>query len=207
MPEPIAINGFPRELLDAPVEARIKYFEDYHVVHPHLLTVYEQLRAILRQPAGVKIVKVIGLTGAGKTTLRVKTEKLLVEQILPDLERDPGRLPFSSLQVPGYERGFDWSDFYRRCLRQIEEPMLDEKVLVPRRAAGSFPIVETKLMAALRQSYEDALKARRPPAVVFDDAHRFARITGTHKLGEQQEVIQSLAESCPSLFVLFGTYN
>lgn len=203
-------EGFPGGLLDQSAERRIEFFKNHKVAHPHLQHAYERLKDIIRQPVGTTIVKVIGLTGAGKTTLRAMIENHLVEETLHELASDPSRLPFVSLHVPGYERGFDWSDFYRRCLRAMDEPLIDRRVTLARPPGAplkpALPRGETQGLAALRQSFESALRHRRPLVMMLDDAQRFARITGSRKLSDQQDVIQSLADEANVLFILLGTY-
>jgi len=204
-------ESFPRELLEQTFERRTGFFKDHKVAHSHLMRAYELLKEIIRQPAGITIVKVIGLTGAGKTTLRMMIETHLIQETLHDLAVDSSRLPFVSLQVPGYERGFDWSDLYRRLLRVMDEPLIDRRVKLVRHPGAesrpAFPVAETKSMAALRESFESALRHRRPVVVMMDDAQRFARVTGSRKLSDQQDVIQSLADEANVLFILLGTYQ
>jgi hypothetical protein len=57
-----------------------------------------------------------------------------------NLAVDSSRLPFVSLQVPGYERGFDWSDLYRRLLRVMDEPLIDRRSATANCSSlGPFP--------------------------------------------------------------------
>lgn len=104
-----------------------------------------------------------------------------------------------------------WSDLYRRLLRVMEEPLIDRRVKLARHPSAepkpAFPVAETKGTAALRESFESALRHRRPVVVMLDDAQRFARVTGSRKLSDQQDVIQSLADEADVLFILLGTYQ
>jgi energy-coupling factor transporter ATP-binding protein EcfA2 len=78
-------------LLDQHVERRTEFFKNHKVAHSHLKRAYERLKDIISQPTGTTIVKVIGLTGAGKTTLRAMIGNHLIEETLRELANDPSR--------------------------------------------------------------------------------------------------------------------
>ncbi len=62
-------QGFPRTLLQQPIEVRRHYFETKVVAHHHLKQVYEDLLHAVRYPPGTSLICVVGPTGVGKTTL------------------------------------------------------------------------------------------------------------------------------------------
>lgn len=97
--------SFPPELLSAPIEQRLKYFADKIVAHPHLKQTYETLLQAICQPVGISLIFVFGPTGVGKTTLRLRIEKALLEQALPELAEDPGRIPVVSVEAASPESG------------------------------------------------------------------------------------------------------
>jgi predicted AAA+ superfamily ATPase len=69
--------GFPRELLDRPASDRLAYFRSYTIAHPRLQTVSDALRRAIQELAGRSLILVIGPTGVGKTTLRLRIEQEL----------------------------------------------------------------------------------------------------------------------------------
>lgn len=57
------------------------------------------------------LILVIGPTGVGKTTLRLKAEQLIAQQMRPALDDDAGRIPYLSIEAVAPESGnFSWRD-------------------------------------------------------------------------------------------------
>jgi energy-coupling factor transporter ATP-binding protein EcfA2 len=151
-------------------------------------------------------VLVLGPTGVGKTTLRMKVEHLLIQQMSPLLEADPGRLPFVSVEVVPSETGrFRWRDYFSRLLAAMHEPLIDSKIIRDPRGAHS-PVSMTG-GADLSYAVELALRHRRPPVVFVDEAQHLARISSGRRLSDQLDVIKSIANRTQTVHVLFGTYE
>ena len=72
------------------LEGRLAYFQSFTVAHPHLVAAKDALIAGIRQSEPNAIVMVFGPTGVGKTTLRMKTEQILIEELRAQLESDRG---------------------------------------------------------------------------------------------------------------------
>src|SRR5260370_16927381 len=89
--------GFPRELLDRPTRDRLAYFRSYTIAHPRLQSVSDALRPAIQEPAGRSLILVIGPTGVGKTTLRLRIEQELKDRFLAPGEADPARIPLAAL--------------------------------------------------------------------------------------------------------------
>src|SRR5438309_3912506 len=98
-------RGFPLELLDASPEVRLEYFKGYTVAHPHLKDATDKLMRVIREPAGAALIFVCGPTGVGKTTLRLRVEQQLIEQALPELEVNRGRIPVAGMEVVAPDSG------------------------------------------------------------------------------------------------------
>src|SRR5207302_457486 len=112
-----AVDGFPRELLVQPPEARLAYFAAKVVAHPRLTHAHQAVRDALGQLTGASLVLVYGPTGVGKTTLRLRLEQQLIAEALPDLEKDPARVPVVAVEAVAPESGqFNWKDYYTRAL-------------------------------------------------------------------------------------------
>ena len=123
-----AREGFPRELLEQPKEARLAYFLAKVVAHPRLKEVHLALMNAIRQPNGVLLILVLGPTGVGKTTLRLRIEKQLWEEAMPELEQDQGRVPVVGIEAIAPESGnFHWRDYYARLLLALDEPLVKYK--------------------------------------------------------------------------------
>jgi energy-coupling factor transporter ATP-binding protein EcfA2 len=206
-------TGFPRELLGQAWSARINYFQTYMMAHPRLVAAREDLLNAIHEVPPNSLILVLGPTGVGKTTLRAKVEQILTVEMLPALERDPGRLPVVSLECIAPESGtFSWRDHFRRLLLEMEEPLVDYKidpaapVRIGDRALRFMPSARST-GAEYHHAVERALAFRRPIAVLIDEAQHLARMGSGRRLSDQLDVIKSLANHTKTVHVLIGTYE
>src|SRR5207244_7664084 len=120
---------FPRELLQAATSERLGYFRAYTIAHPRLKAVSDALWRAIQEPAGRALILVIGPTGVGKTTLRLRIEQELRQRFLAAGEPEPGRIPVVGFEAAAPDSGnFNWKDYYRRALGALEEPLIDYKL-------------------------------------------------------------------------------
>src|SRR5919109_78117 len=174
--------GFPRELLQAAQSERLHYFRAYTIAHPHLKAVSDALWRAIQEPAGRALILVIGPTGVGKTTLRFRIEQELKQRFSTANEQDSGRIPVVGFEAVAPDSGsFSWKDYYRRALRALEEPLIDYKIdyatrQVFRNQAGEFTVTSRVANNELRQAMEQALRHRRPSAVLIDEAQHFTKM-------------------------------
>jgi len=205
--------GFPRELLGQPWPARLEYFRAYTMAHPRLLSAREVLLGAIHGRVSNSLIMVLGPTGVGKSTLRAKVEQMLTMEMLPELEATPGRLPVVSAECIAPESGtFNWRDHFVRLLLQMDEPLVDRKRNLedPARAGDrvmSFMPSTRAAGAAYHHATEQALRFRRPVAVLLDEAQHLARTGSGRRLSDQLDVIKSIANRTDTVHVLFGTYE
>src|SRR5579871_5813054 len=154
------------------IAERVRQFRLQTVAHPVLLAVKDQLVAAINEAPAGSIVMVFGPTGVGKTTLRLKVQQLLCEQIRTALETDPSRLPFVAVEAAAADNtNFRWRDHYYRTLIELNEPMLDNKVapqwIRPTNESHGQPIIRHAPAIDLRTALESAIRHRRPAAVLI----------------------------------------
>lgn len=206
-------DGFPRDLLQRPAHERLAYFRSYTIAHPRLKTASDRLRQAIQEPAGRALILVIGPTGVGKTTLRLRIEQELKQQFLTAGEPDPGRIPVVGFEAVAPDSGnFSWKDYYRRALRALEEPLIDYKIdyatrQVSRNQAGELTVANRVGNNELRQAMEQALRHRRPAAVLIDEAQHFTKMASGRRLSDQLDCLKSLASLAGCVHVLIGTYE
>ena len=90
---------FPAYLLDQSISERVAYFEKYKASHPKLKQVFQLAMDSVRKPDGASLIAVYGPTGVGKTTLKLKIEQMLIEEALPQLEYDKGKIPVIGVEA------------------------------------------------------------------------------------------------------------
>ena len=202
-------SEFPAPLLTAPWSARLRHFQDFTVAHPRLVDAKERLLAAIRECAPNSVILVLGPTGVGKTTLRTRVEQLLTAESLAALQTDPARLPVVSVEAVAPPSGnFNWRDHFRRMLYEMNEPLIDQK----RKMEGCD--VDVHFMPAIKAhgeqyhyAVEQALRYRRPRAVLVDEAQHLAKMASGRRLLDQLDVIKSIANRTGTVHVLFGTYD
>ena len=202
-------TGFPRELLTRPSAERLAYFRAYTVAHPLLAEAKEKLMASISESEPNSLVFVFGPTGVGKTTLRLKVEQVISNELRSGLEQDRGRIPVVGVEAIAPESGrFCWSDHFRRLLVAMNEPLLDckrdEETLYVRPTA-TFGAKSTA--AEFRHAVEQALRFRRPAAVMIDEAQHLSKMASGRRLLDQLDVVKSIANQTRIVHVLFGTYD
>lgn len=206
---------FPSYLLNRSISERVAYFENYKVNHPKLQQVFKLVMDSIRKPDGASLIAVYGPTGVGKTTLRLKIEKQLIEEVLPQLEQDKGKIPVIGVEAVAPESGnFNWKDYYTRALIALEEPLIEHKVAfdynipgIRRNDEGVVLIKQSTSAAKLRQALEKALSHRRPDIFFVDEAQHLGKMSSGQKLQTQLDCLKSLANMTGVLHGLFGTYE
>lgn len=170
---------------------RLDQFRNFTIAHPRLVAARDELLDAIDGAAPGSLLLVLGPTGVGKTTLRVKVESLLIQQMAPAMAADRGRLPFLSVEVIPPDTGrFRWKDYFSRLLVAMNAPLMDSKIGLD-----------------LSHAAELALRHRRPPVVFVDEAQHLARIASGRRLSDQLDVIKSIANRTQTVHVLLGTYE
>src|SRR6266571_2570514 len=186
---------FPSALLKQPNGARQEYFEQQCLIeHPRLLeTLDAAIQAICPPGAGANVrrpgtmVLVIGPTRVGKTTFIRLLEERLFSHARPQMEQDPGFIPFSSVTTAGEDTGrFDWQTYYRAVLRGLRNPFVDGKT-------ARIPTRE------LREAMEAALLHRKPLAIIVDEAHHLADAAKEEEAQVFRSVLWALQRQLPVL--------
>lgn len=206
-------EAFPHELLQRSASERLAYFRSYTVAHPLLKTVSDALRQAIQEPGGASLIFVVGPTGVGKTTLRLRIEQELKQRFLAVGESGLGRIPVVGFEAAAPDSGnFSWKDYYRRALRALEEPLIDYKLDYPmsdpaRGRAGEWTVAARVCNPELRQALEQALHHRRPAAVLIDEAQHFTKMASGRRLSDQLDCLKSMASLTGRVHVLIGTYE
>jgi energy-coupling factor transporter ATP-binding protein EcfA2 len=198
-------NGFPEYLLDSTAEERINYFKSKTIGHPLLKKSFEKLLERIRNPGENTVILVYGPTGVGKSTLCKRIMKVIIEDSLPSLYEDRGRIPIFYQEAIAPDSGnFDWIDFYERTLEDINEPLIDYKIDFE---LQKEPRPKDTKKRTLRKAVEQALRQRQPSAFLIDEAQHLTKLTSGRMLLNQLDTIKSISSMTKVPHVLFGTYE
>lgn len=206
-------HGFSRDLLSQPPETRLRYFETKVVAHQRLKEVHASLRHALCYPAGVSLILVVGPTGVGKTTLRRRIERQLLEDAQASPTYSPGHIPVVGLEVAAPDgRNFNWKDYYTRALLALDEPFIADKITyevcdMHRDEHGRLVLGRSLTIPDLRRALEKTLLYRQPRAFIVDEAQHFRKMASGRRLLDQMDNLKSLAGMTNTVHVLVGTYE
>jgi energy-coupling factor transporter ATP-binding protein EcfA2 len=205
--------AFPSELLKHPLKSRKDYFRDYWVAHRKITEAAAELLGLILEPADAEIINVIGPTGVGKTTLMKYVIKVLYENSLSELEKDPGKIPAAFMTAENPESGsYDWKDHYTNTLIALNEVLIEKKIYLPAPGASEDEIkasLKEKIggRSALRRAAQSALMNRIIFSFFVDEAQRITKRRSGEGLMNQADTIRSLAYASGVLHVLVGTYD
>lgn len=211
-------NEFMTSLLKKPRRVRLEWFRAFTVKHPLLSQAYDELLCSILNSNPGSIIFMYGPPGVGKTTLLERLEKQLKEMVLADLENDQEMLPVVKVQLTAPPSGnFDWKDYFKCLLLEMEEPLADHKLDMERwdfpsrysNHTSNMQLISSDrtVMRSMRFASEQTLKHRRPLAVLVDDAQHFGIISSGHKLLDQLNTVKSLADKSKVTHSLCGTYE
>jgi hypothetical protein len=138
---------------------------------------------------------------------------LITQELLRELQEDLTRIPVVSVEAIAPESGsFNWRDHYKRLLYQLDEPLVDRKLNRPAEEAvvrGSRQFMPTPRAVGTEYRYavEQAIRYRRPVAVMIDEAQHLGKISSGRRLLDQLDVVKSFANQTKTVHILLGTYD
>jgi energy-coupling factor transporter ATP-binding protein EcfA2 len=205
-------DGRTPNLLAQPPSARIQYFRDFAIAHPLLVEAKERLLETIMESAPNSIVIVLGPTGVGKTTLLAKTRQLLFAKAAAEETAESGHLAVVAIEAtPPESRSFSWRSHFKRLLLEMNDPLADcKRRLHPvDRTPQTMPPYpnDRGVTADYHYAVEQALRYRRPRAVMIDEAQHLFALASVRSLEDQFNVLKALANRCNTVHVLCGTYD
>lgn len=206
-------RSFPEELLSQSNEAKTNYFKSITIPHRRLKEALDVLLINILEPADTLVFLVFGVTGVGKTTLRLRLEKMLLEEFLPSLRKNPGQIAVTGIEaIPASGGKFSYKDYYTRALEALNEVLIEYKVdygihkdegndlgLLNRAGGQDAP--------ALRRAMEKVFRYRQLKAFTVDEAQHLLMMAGGHQMLQQMNWIKSIANLTGTVHILFGTYE
>lgn len=204
---------FNPDLLSRPWRERAEHFRGYILRHKRLKDSYEDLCSAISIPIPGRIVLVYGPSGVGKTTLIRGVQKAIVGEMMPELEKDPGRIPVVYVKAEAPDVGnFDWKKFYKSLLVALDDVLIDKKAKyrtpgVRRDTDGRLVFDDHATKSDLSDAVFSAVEHRRPVAIIADEAQDLGIIASGRKLIDQMNRIKHLADTFKVPFVLAGTYD
>ena len=195
------------------LEVGLQQFRSLTIAHPHLVAARERLMTALADSPRNCVILVFGPTGVGKTTLRARVESDITASLAPELQHDLERLTVVSVEAVAPDSGnFNWRDHFKRLLEAMREPLIEYKLdrkKPMRRATPLLPFERVSRWSGAEYQYavEQALRYRKPAAVLIDEAQHLAKMGSGRRLLDQLDVIKSIAGRTATPHVLVGAYD
>ena len=207
-----ASDSRPPNLLAQPPSVRIQAFKDFAIAHPLLVEARDRLLEAILESAPNSIVIVLGPTGVGKTTLLAKIRQLLRDTVALEAPAASERIAVVTMEAtPPESRTFSWRSHFKRLLLEMNDPLVDCKrrphsVDRAPQMMSAYPN-DRGVTADYHYAVEQALRYRRPSAVLIDEAHHLFALASGRSLEDQFNVVKALANRCNTVHVLCGTYD
>jgi AAA domain len=205
---------FPLTLLSQPIAERLAYFQHITVPHQKLRRALTTLLMNIEAPLDLSVFFVVGPAGVGKTTLRRRAEKLLLEGALPTMSHVSSWLPVAAIEAVPAEKGtFSYKDYYLRVLEALNPLHPQERKEgedIDLRVNSSlyyYPGFQGKNPDTLRRILEQAMKRHQLKAFMIDEAQHLVMVAGGKQMLHQMNWLKSMANLTETIHVLFGTYD
>jgi hypothetical protein len=203
-------RSFPSKLLEQKTTERLAYFQSITVPHQKLRMALANLLLNIEAPVDLSVFFVVGPAGVGKTTLRRRTEKLLLESALPTMLNVPNQLQVAAIEAVPAEKGvFSYKDYYLRALDALSpfQSQTDYIDVQAKSASYYYPGFQGKHPETLRRILEQSMKRHRLKAFMIDEAQHLVMVAGGKQMLHQMDWLKSIANLTETIHVLFGTYD
>jgi hypothetical protein len=204
---------FPTSLLEQSTAEQLAYFQRITIPHEKLRAALATLMMNIEAPIDLSVFFVVGPAGVGKTTLRRRAERLLLEKALASLPRSFGQLPVATIEAIPTEHGtFSYKDYYLRALDALNplyQEYENEAILQAHtnREFYYYSGFQGKHPDTLRRILEQAIKRYQIKAFMIDEAQHLILVAGGKQMLHQMDWLKSIANLTETIHILFGTYD
>lgn len=204
---------FPASLLEQSSIERLNYFKNITVPHQRLRQAVNSLVLNIQEPADISVFFVVGPAGVGKTTLRLRVEKLLLEAYLSKMLTNPCQIPVAGVEVIPAERGnFSYKDYYLRVLESLDDIWLNsiaekKNLNLPAKELYQSAYLQRKNSDVVRRTLEKVMQHYQLIALMIDEAQHMLLMASGRQMLHQMNWIKSIANVTGTVHILFGTYE
>ena len=204
---------FPPTLLEQSSAQRLSYFKSIIVPHQRLRQAVDSLLLNIQEPTDISVFFVVGPAGVGKTTLRLRVEKLLLESSSSSMLAYPCQIPVAGVEAIPAERGnFSYKDYYLRVLESLDNIWLNsllanKNLNLQTKEPYQSAYFQRKNSDVVRRALEKVMQHHQLMALMIDEAQHLLLMAGGRQMLQQMNWIKSIANVTGTVHILFGTYD
>jgi len=196
------------QIADTEIDEWIARYDEITITHPNLEVASERLRRFTVHAISPRLIFLQGLTGVGKSRLARRTMERFHAEIGDQLLADPGWIPMVMVQAPATAgRAFDWKHLYLAVLEELQEPLIDQKIVFDDEAGGDirFAVRRATTGRDLRRAMVQAVQHRRTKALFIDEGTHLLTAGTGRTFVHQLDHLKSVVNDTGIVIVLIGT--
>jgi hypothetical protein len=206
---------YPLELLTAPMQVRLQFFQDSIVSHALFDECSEEINQYIRGRRHETIVMLIGASGAGKSALAQKLHGEICSDFFAQFPDDVRTIPAILAEPWAEERDrFDWIDLYEELLARLQVALISDSLpeVVKVIAGREFVLPDIynqrrPTLRTLRQRFRRSVIERDTRVVFLDEATNVMLSEEKKRVRRRATTLRSMVNRLPTLIVACGAYD
>jgi hypothetical protein len=208
LPTDVKLKALKRDqMLELTPFERLRWFHLLQVSHAELRRVIGDVLELLEGDADTRIVALVGMTAAGKTTGTKAVKNALTKRYRAGAAPGAADVPVLSICAPANgEHSLSWRVVYTRMLQSggVEVHKRSKGVL---EVAGRLEYTKGPIaVAQLREFLEDMIRVRNIRVVMVDEAFHLLRF-GSAGYASVMDTLKSLGDIDGLKLMLIGNYD
>lgn len=195
------------KILGLPRFERLRWFYLIQLSHVELQRVISDVLELLEGDANTRIVALVGMTAAGKSTAIRAIANALIRKYRSEMASSSADIPVLVMNAPANgEKSLSWAVIYTRALQSggagVRRQLKGTSTTDDRIEYSSGPLS----VAQLREFLEDLIKARGTRVLVIDEAYHLLRF-GAAGHTAVMDTLKSISEITGLKLLLVGNYD
>ncbi|KQW49520.1 MULTISPECIES: ATP-binding protein [unclassified Roseateles] len=195
------------QILQRPSFERLRWFHMLQMQHAELVRVVGDVLELLDGDAETRIVALVGMTAAGKTTCTRAVRNALIRRYRTDASDGAADMPVLYISAPANgERSLSWRVIYGRMLHGGGLGVL-RGAKATHEVSGRLEYAHGAMtVAALREFVETMIRERNVRVCMIDEAFHLTRF-GESGYAAVMDTLKSLADIDGFKLLLIGNYD